>query len=127
MFILGVTFTSLGILAGLGFLSLVLIRFIWKNSRSVSLKGDNLILKSMGNQNTIAPVGSIRKVETKVLMGVEYTKIRFYLDGSFSGFFIFTKRGGETPETLIRKQIRASRKRKKEANRKPDSVLTQTA
>lgn len=124
---MGITFTSLGVMAGIGFVSLLAIRFIWKNARSVSLKAGNIILKSMNDQNVVAPVGSIRKAKTSSFIGYQLTRICYHIDGGFSKFFIITKPLNDTPESLIKEEIAASRRKKKEANHKPDSVLTQTA
>lgn len=131
---MGVTFTSLGIVAGIGLLGLLLMRFFWVNARSVSLKSGNIILKTLGDQNIVAPVGSIRKVKSSVVFGVQLTHIRYKIDGGLSQFFVLTKTQEVTPEQVIKEEIAATRRRKaeagskkKEANHKPDSVLTQTA
>jgi len=125
--LVGVTFLSLGVVAGIGLFTMLVIRYVWSNTRAVSLKGDNLIIKTMSKQNVVAPLGSVRKVNTKSVLGWHLTRVRFHLDGTFFKFFIFTKLRDESPEILIRRQLADSRKRKKEANHKPDSVLTQTA
>jgi len=124
---MGVTFISLGILGGIGIITLLIIRSLWKNARSVSLKAGNLILKAMNNQNVVAPLGSIRKVKSSAVLGWQYTQVRYHLDGGLSHFFFITKSAEMTPEQLIKAEIKISRERKKEANRKPDSVLTQIA
>jgi hypothetical protein len=124
---MGITFTALGIMAGIGLVSLFAIRFIWKNARSVSLKAGNIILKCMSDKNVVAPIGSIREAKTSSIIGYQLTRICYGIDGGFSKFFILTKPVNDTPEFLIKEEIAASRKGKKEANHKPDSVLTQTA
>lgn len=124
---MGVTFTSLGILVGLGAITLLFIRSLWINARAVSLKAGNLILKSMNDRNVVAPLGSIRKVKSSALLGWQFTRIRYHLDGALSRFFFITKSTDITPEQLIKAEIKISREKKKEANRKPDSVLTQIA
>ena len=124
---MGVTFTSLGVMAGIGLISLTFIRFIWKNARSVSLKAGNIILKTMNDKNIVAPIGSIRSAKTTPCLGFQLTRVHYHIDGGFSRFFIITKCSENTPEVLIKDEIAASRRRKKEANHKPDSVLTQIA
>lgn len=103
------------------------MRYIWKNARTVSLKSGNIILKTMGSKNVVAPVGSIRKIKTSNLFGYKLTRIHYRIDGAFSKFFILTRSFAVAPEELIKEEISLSRKRKKEANHKPDSVLTQIA
>lgn len=134
LFGMGVTFISLGVMAGIGLVGLLLIRFFWKNARSVSLKAGNIILKTMGDRNVVAPVGSIREIKSSTFLGLQLTRIRYKIDGGLSHFFVFTKTQELTPEQLIKEEIAESRrkkkesqKRKKEANHKPDSVLTQIA
>ncbi len=127
LFGMGVTFVSLGIIAGVGITGLLLIRFFWKNARSVSVKAGNIIMKTMGDQNVVAPIGSIREIKSSAFMGLYLTRIRYKIDGGLSHFFVFTRPQELTPEQLIKEEIADSRKRKKEANHKPDSVLTQIA
>lgn len=123
----GVTFVSLGIIAGIGVLGMLTVRFFWKNARAVSLKAGNIILKTMGEQNVVAPVGSIRVVKSSTFFGFHLTRIRYKIDGGLSCFFVFTKPKENTPEQVIKEEIAESRSKKKEANHKPDSVLTQIA
>lgn len=127
LFGMGVTFISLGILGGIGAINLLLIRSLWKNARSVSLKAGNLILKSMNDRSVVAPLGSIRKVKSSAILVWQFTQIRYHLDGGLSKFFVITKSTEITPEHLIKEEIKIAREKKKEANRKPDSVLTQIA
>ena len=108
-------------------MTFIIGRFIYMNARSVSLKSGNIILKTMSDQNIVAPIESIRKAKTSPFMGYELTRIRYKVDGVFNRFFIITKPSNINPEEAIRGEISESRKRKKEANHKPDSVLTQIA
>lgn len=124
---IGVTFVSLGVMAGIGLITLIAIRFIWKNARSVSIKAGNMILKTMADQHIVAPIGSIRQVKSSPMLGYQLTRIRYHLDGGLSRFFILTKSSRATPEALIKDAMAARKKTKKEANHKPDSVLTQIA
>mgnify|MGYP007002583363 CR=1 FL=1 len=128
------TFTSLGVMAGIGLVGLLLIRFFWKNARAVSLKAGNIILNTMEDRNVVAPVGSIRRIKSSAFFGFHLTRIRYKIDGGLSHFFVFTKPQELTPEQVIKEEIAQSRKnkkeaqkRKKEANHKPDSVLKQIA
>ena len=127
LFFMGLTFVSLGIAVGIVAFSFFAMRYVWNNSCSLSLKHDNLLIKCMREKNIVAPVGSIREVKTSDFLGYKLTKLCYHLDGMRSTFFIVTKSRIETPEMLIKKSITVSRKRKKEANHKPDSVLTQIA
>jgi len=134
LFGLGVTYTSLGVMAGIGLVGLVLIRFFWKNARAVSLKAGNIIMKTMGDNNIVAPIGSIREINSSDFFGFQLTRIRYKIDGGLSRFFVFTKSQEHTPEQVVKSEISESRRRKsiskerkKEANHKPDSVLTQIA
>ena len=131
---LGITFPSLGIVAGIGITGLLLIRFFWKNARSVSLKAGNIIMKTMSDINVVAPVGSIREVKSSAVLGLQLTRIRYKIDGGLSRFFVFTRPQELSPEQVIKDEIAETRKmkavakeKKKEANHKPDSVLTQIA
>ncbi len=116
-FTMGLTFVSLGVMGGVGIVSLLLIWYIWKNARSVSLKAGNIILKTMANQHVVAPIGSIRKVKTIPMMGYQFTRIRYHIDGGLSKFFVLTKPSEVTPEAIIKKEIAASRKRKTNPSR----------
>ncbi len=134
LFGMGVTFTSLGVIAGIGLVGLLLIQFFWKNARAISLKAGNIIMKTMGDHNIVAPIGSIREIKSSVFFGLHLTRIRYKIDGGLSHFFVFTKPQECTPEKVIKDEIAESRRkkseskeRKKEANHKPDSVLTQIA
>lgn len=124
---MGLTFLSLSVIGGIGILSLFLIRFFWKNARAVSVKAGNIILKTMGDSNVVAPIGSIRQIKSSAFLGLQLTRIRYKIDGGLSHFFVFTKPQELTPEQVIKDEIAETRKAKKEANRKPDSVLTQIA
>lgn len=127
VFFTGVTFLSLGIVGCIGLMSLASIYIIRKNARCVSLKAGNLILKTINKNNIVAPLGSLRRVETRPFFGFYLTRVRYHLDGGSSQFFIVTKAAKETPEVILKREVKASRDRKKEANHKPDSVLTQIA
>ena len=125
---LGLTYISLiasGLLVLATFFSCT---YFMKNSRTASLKGDSLILESFGKKHQVAPLGSIREVKSKDFLGVEFTKVRYKLDGSSTSFVIMSKSiRKKSPSKLLKEEIRIAKERKKEANHKPGSVITQTA
>ena len=109
LFGMGITFTSLGIMAGIGLIGLLVVRFFWKNARAVSLKAGNIILKTMGDRNIVAPIGSIREIKSSAFLGLQLTRIRYKIDGGLSHFFVFTKPQELTPEQVIKDEIAETR------------------
>lgn len=121
------TIITFGVLSFVGYLGCkLLIRY----SRVASVKGGNLILKSLGNKHQVAPVGSIKQVRSNDLFGVEFTRVRFKLDGNSDSFIIVSKAKSlrkKSPGRLLKEEIANSRSTKIEANHKPGPVLTQSA
>lgn len=124
----GVTYMSLITSFLLITFNFIVCNYAMRNTRSVSLKGDVLILSAFGNKNIVTPIGSIRTVRSRALAGAYLTRIRYKLDG-FDQSFFFISRNVETrsPEDCLRDAIVDKEKKKKEANHKPGPVLTQSA
>lgn len=124
----GVTYLSLASALVITVLTYFSCAYLLKNSRTASLKGDNLILESFGKKHQVAPIGSIREVKSKDCFGVEFTKVRYKLDGSSTSFVIMSKSiRKKSPSRILKEEIKISKERKREANHKPGSVLTRTA
>lgn len=122
-----VTFTTLGVSAGILLISASIILSILRNSRLACIKSDNLILKSFGNHHQLVPIRSIREIKSIRLVKYELMRVSYKLDGKKSTFGIISTIKNEVASEVLRSTLVDVRKRKKETNRKPGSVLTQTA
>jgi len=123
----GITFQVLGVSLLSVMITFLFCNYLYKNSRAASIKADNLIVKSFNNRNILAPLGSIRSMKTRNILGVRCTKISFRIDGNTTSFIILSNAmKSQSPESLLRNEIHHSKK-KKMANHKPGSVLMPTA
>lgn len=99
--------------------------YLIRHSRIASIKGDNLILKSYGDQSLVTPVESIHSIKTKDLLGIEFTSVRYKVDGHSDNFLLLSNSlRKKSPGVILKEEVSNTRKRKKEANRKPGSVTT---
>ena len=99
--------------------------YLIRHSRIASIKGDNLILKSYGDQSFVAPVESIHSIKSKDLLGIEFTSVHYNVDGHSDNFLILSNSlRKKSPGVILKEEVSNTRKRKKEANRKPGSVTT---
>lgn len=123
----GITFTTLGLSAGILMLSSIIIFSIYRNSSSACIKSDNLILKSFGNNHQLVPINCLREIKSFRLAKYDMIRVRYKLDGKKSSFAIISTVKNDVPSDVLRTILIDFKKRKKETNRKPGSVLTQTA
>ena len=72
------------------------------------------------------PVGSVKKVKSKSVLGLYWTSIRYKIDGRANWIFIVTQKLKNSPEEIINQALELKRENKK-ANHKPGSVITQQA
>lgn len=123
IFSFGITFQILVISLISILITALVCRYLIKNSRAASVKADNLIVNTFENQSTLAPLGSIRSMKSRNVLGVRHTKISYRLDGHTTSFIILSNAmKTRSPETVLRREINQSKK-KKMANHKPGSVL----
>lgn len=118
----GLTITTLLIAATLvGGMALLLFYFI-KRTKAAAIKGDTIILNSIGDKSCVTSVRSVREIGTTSLMFVQWTRIKYNLDGATrSTFFINAPWSVKhSPELVVNKAIEFSTKKK--ANHKLGSV-----
>ena len=122
LWFVGLNYLSIVISVVIFSLTLALTRFLTKNIRSTSVKGDTLILTSVDKNSAVTSIRSLKKIKTTNFLGFEITKLNFNLDGRNRSSIIINRQGSYpfTPEHSIRKAYELSKKQK--ANHKPGSV-----
>lgn len=116
------TFLNLGVIASSIILGAGVYFFCSLKIKSTVVKGDTLIVKSLSQKNKVASLRSIKNVRTKSLMGIQWTNLKFSLDGRNESILFFGKSSQLpiSPEVAIREAVKMSKKRK--ANLKPGPV-----
>lgn len=117
-----VNFLSVGISTGNLLLFGMIFRNILKNTSSTSIKGDTLILNSSNNKPCVTSLRSIKRIKSFTFFTIQITQLYYNLDGRDRKTFIFTRKNAYSysPENLLRKAIKLSKKQK--ANHKPGPV-----
>lgn len=122
---LGITVASIIISGSIMLISCFGCLYFVRHSRLASIKGDNLILKSYGENSIVTPVESIHSIKTKDLLGIELTSVSYKVDGTSDNFLILSNSiRKKSPGIILKEEVSNTRKRKKEANLKPGSVTT---
>lgn len=96
--------------------------YIIKKLNSAFIKGDSLIINSLNRPSKVTSLRSIRKVNTKSILGISMTKINYSLDGRKNTVrFVGRSRALPIkPNVILNNAIQKSKKRK--ANHKPGPV-----
>lgn len=99
------------LIIGTAILTLVLISIsiLLTNTyfKSIALKGDSVLIKSLRNRNTVTSVRSIQDVKSRHLAGLTFTRFRFILDGKTNNIVLINRTSTLlfTPEASIRRAI----------------------
>lgn len=119
---MNVSYLSIAISTVIFILAFTLNKYVIKNIRSTSVKGDALILTSINKNSAVTSIRSLQKIESSSFLGFQITKLKYNLDGRNRSSIIINKQGSYpfTPEHSIRKAFELSKKQK--ANHKPGSV-----
>lgn len=122
---LGISVLSITLGAALILVPMIMCLRFRRNTRSVVVKGDSLILKNYRKRSLVTSLRSIHKIKTTRLPGIYITRLEYNLDGRNRSTLIVNRSWVmvATPEKLIRKAMKLSQKeRNKKANHKPGSV-----
>ena len=117
--------TTFMIITGLSLLTLAFAAFCYYNIRSVSIIGDNVILKSLQDKSEVTNIQSVRSVTSRKLLNKHITFVHYRLDGRTQKIFAVSNVNNfrTSPENTFRKALQFSEKAKERANHKPGSVL----
>jgi len=120
----GITYMTLGITTFTASFSALIIGYVIKHAQTISIKGGTLITHSMAKRSSVMSLRSIRNVKSKGFFGIEFTTIKYNLDGQNKSTIIINRNNSvpATPERSIKKAIQIYKKEKK-ANHKPGSVM----
>ena len=122
IFISGLTITTLVIAASLfGGTAFLLLYFV-RRTKAAAIKGDTIILKSFGDKSCVTSVRSVRQITTTSLLFIQWTRIKYNLDGANRTTFFINSPWSvkHSPELVVNKAIEFSTKKK--ANHKLGSV-----
>lgn len=94
-----------------------------RNTNSIAIKGDTLILNAPGRPSCVTSIRAISNVQTNSVLGLQMTKLRYNLDGRTRSIKVINRASSVvySPEQLLKKAMELSKKQK--ANHKPGSVL----
>ena len=101
--------SSIVVLLSLGFYS-----FCIKKIKETIIKGDTLILNSLGKKSKVTSLRSIKNVKTRSFAGLQYTNLKYTLDGK-KEMVVFIGRSSYlpfSPENTIKEAVKFSKKRK---------------
>ena len=116
-----ITFSSLGIVAVLTLASIMISYYLKICAKTTTLKGDTIIFNSIGNKSSVTSIRSIRKIKSKSVLGIQWTKLNYNLDGVSKSAVILNRIANSSinPELTLKKALEIS---KKKANHKPGPV-----
>lgn len=122
VFVFGKSFLTLGLVAIVSLLPFTLITYLRKYIKSTYMKGETLIFRSFDKSSKVTSLRSVRKVRTKSVMGLQWTRLDYKLDGISNSVLIVNPASKKvsSPEVILNEAIDWSKKRK--ANHKPGSV-----
>lgn len=122
LFIKGIEFITLGLVAlNILFFAILFVR-IRKSTSATAIKGDTLILNNSKRNHLVTSIRSIKKIRSFSFLMFQITRFSFKLDGKNRSNVLITRANSFSfsPEHLLRKAIELSKKQK--ANHKPGSV-----
>lgn len=84
--------------------------YIYRNLRSLSIKGDMVIMRSLNGKNDVIHIQSVRYVRSYHVLRIQFTFIKFRIDGTTRNVFAVTKTSmfNSTPEHTFRKALQIS-------------------
>lgn len=93
-------------------LILSLIYFTITYFKSIALKGDSILIKSLLNKNMVTSVRSITNVKSRQIVGLTFTMLRFNLDGKSNCIYLVnrTKSLLFMPDVLLRRALQEYKK-----------------
>lgn len=94
-----------------------------KYFHTACIKGESLILTDFSSKSTVTSVNSVKDVKSYRILGFQFTRLKYVLDGKSHLICVTGSRMGSTiPVDYFILQAKMWSKKKK-ANRKPGSVL----
>lgn len=121
----GLNYSSMTIIGLIVISSLTLLRIFINRLRSISIKGDMIIFKSLRGKNEVTNIQSVRSVTTYHFLNTRITFVHYRLDGATQRIISITNARTfiSSPENTFRKALEISERIKERANHKPGSVL----
>ncbi len=112
---IGLTFVTLGVSAAILISAVAFCLYFRKQTKSVAVKGDTLILNSYDKRSLVTSLRSVKSVRTVNILGVHFTRLKYKLDGVTRKALLLNRSWAvpSTPEHLIRKAIELSNKERK--------------
>lgn len=88
--------------------------YLRKHIQSTSVKGGTLILNSFDHKSKVTSLRSIKRIQTKSALGMQWTSLSYNLDGRDRNAIIVNKASSVAvlPETAIKKAIELNKKEK---------------
>ena len=121
----GLDYFTLTIIGLIGLATLTSVRISMNRLRSISIKGDMIIFKSLRGKNEVTNIQSVRSVTTYHFLNIRITFVHYRLDGATQRVISITNARNfiSSPENTFRKALEISERIKERANHKPGSVL----
>lgn len=121
----GLDYFTLTIIGLIGLATLTSVRIFMNRLRSISIKGDMIIFKSLRGKNEVTNIQSVRSVTTYHFVNTRLTFVHYRLDGATKRVISITNARNfiSSPENAFRKALEISERIKERANHKPGSVL----
>jgi len=121
-FTLGKSFMAIGLIAVVSILPVLFVFYLRKHIKSTYMTGDTLIFKSFDKTSKVTSLRSVRRVKTKSVLGIHWTRLDYNLDGMSNSVLIIDPIFSKSTRTehVLSEAIDWSKKRK--ANHKPGSV-----
>lgn len=104
---------------------LATFRVLMNRIRTISIKGDMVIFKSLRGKNEVSNIQSIRSVTTYHLFNTRLTFVHYRIDSRTKKIMCITHASSfiSSPQNAFRKALEISERIKERANHKPGSVF----
>ncbi len=119
---LGKSFLTIGLIMLVSILPVFFVFYLRKHIKSTYMTGDALIFKSFDQTSKVTSLRSVRKVKTTSILGLQWTRLDYNLDGKHNSVLIVNVDFSDSTSTehILTEAIDWSKKRK--ANHKPGPV-----